>query len=1221
MKNLSELYIDEMVDSLINDHAAVLIGAGFSRNADPANKFFNEKMPLWTDLTDLFCDKLGIPQGAARNYLDPLTLAQEVEDSYGRPFLDKLIRTKTVDDHYLPSDIHINLLNLPWTDVFTTNYDTLLERASAQIPNRNYLVVADQKDLLYSAGRHRIVKLHGSFPSNGPFIITKEDFRTYPQRNAAFINTVQQSLLENTMYLIGFSGDDPNFLNWIGWIHDNLGIKNSPKIYLINHESMSPVKIQRLAALNIEPIILNEIAECKDSDIKDSFCKFLRILSSRVESKGKALLKWPAADSINLKYSEGKEKEYYEGLRKIHLSYPGWLIIPRRQRRIPMFLCQKDIWFYFRAHEKRPLEFQISYELCWIRSMLGIPLTRNDLGFLERIIERHSKTTDKYEYHYVLMTMLYSYRMLGMEDKWEWCFKLLQAEDLNSDESNSLIYEDIWHDIYSFQYCKIEKKIEGIVADKENAEWVLKKGGLLALLGRKQDAENIIKECLFSIRSGVGKNPGIDNLRYLSIESCLVSLYNYILQARDLNNKSKDKESEIAKDYTKDFIWSQENEFFENSLTDGYAYVGNESEQYTYDIGRISHVSRYGIDSDAINAFMFLRFREQTGIPFRIGNVTYKKGLLGASKRLAPYTQNITPVLGILAADKKIITEGCSRKYFLSMSLKTADNLCNILVDSLLEAMDSILERRDNKGNNDIYRLLLKVMPELISRLCPRCSSELFEKIGNLLIKLYNFQDYIELSGVKELTRRYIQNIPIDMLLSEMRTFWTYPLMDKQSWTDLNFPDPFIYISSRLSKYFADRSQKDVRIELPDEYYSLVDNLLESINNPLKKKSVIRRLTYIASIYSLNEHYLDLLRDIILKEDNLDNNGIPYIGDFYPAAIEDIIPLTEKLKRKTEKSDCWYRIIQETFCDNEYLSSSMGNVIGKIWTHALSELDNSSIKKAAKYLEGDLDNLKILVTRYPLSSFGIQSLCSVISNLNVKLKLDIGDELIIRESGTKELFKECSSLLAEALVASRLLEQQENTYLETAKDLCAILENNEIPHALLKCCVDLDNDNRESILMNQLFSGNMHLVEDARIAIGFLHKYQKMSFDRIIDYVITALITSVDYHRIYHFAYLLCDFVEKDEASSEQCNRFSRYIEKYTRMTELNECDTEVDLHEKLIARESISALAHSLYLFYKRHEIDLPPQVEKWREIGQSPEEYFEIRQYWENGLVCLRN
>ena len=144
MKNLSELYIDEMVDSLINDHAAVLIGAGFSRNANPVNKLLNEKMPLWKDLTDLFCDKLGIQEGPERNYLDPLTLAQEIEDNYGRPFLDKLIRTKTVDDHYVPSNIHINLMSLPWTDVFTTNYDTLLERASAQIPNRNYLVVADQ---------------------------------------------------------------------------------------------------------------------------------------------------------------------------------------------------------------------------------------------------------------------------------------------------------------------------------------------------------------------------------------------------------------------------------------------------------------------------------------------------------------------------------------------------------------------------------------------------------------------------------------------------------------------------------------------------------------------------------------------------------------------------------------------------------------------------------------------------------------------------------------------------------------------------------------------------------------------------------------------------------------------------------------------------------------------------------------------------------------------
>ena len=37
MENLSERYIDEIASGLIEHHAAVLVGAGFSRNADTAN--------------------------------------------------------------------------------------------------------------------------------------------------------------------------------------------------------------------------------------------------------------------------------------------------------------------------------------------------------------------------------------------------------------------------------------------------------------------------------------------------------------------------------------------------------------------------------------------------------------------------------------------------------------------------------------------------------------------------------------------------------------------------------------------------------------------------------------------------------------------------------------------------------------------------------------------------------------------------------------------------------------------------------------------------------------------------------------------------------------------------------------------------------------------------------------------------------------------------------
>lgn len=107
--------------------------------------------------------------------------------------------------------------------MFTTNYDTLLERARASVTLKHYDVVATDEELLY-ANQPRIVKLHGSFPSP-PFVVTEEDYRRYPSDHAPFVNTVRQSLLENTLCLIGFSGDDPNFLQWIGWLRDHVGLQ------------------------------------------------------------------------------------------------------------------------------------------------------------------------------------------------------------------------------------------------------------------------------------------------------------------------------------------------------------------------------------------------------------------------------------------------------------------------------------------------------------------------------------------------------------------------------------------------------------------------------------------------------------------------------------------------------------------------------------------------------------------------------------------------------------------------------------------------------------------------------------------------------------------------------------------------------------------------------------------------------------------------------------
>ena len=56
-----------------------------------------------------------------------------------------------------------------------------------------------------------------------PLIFAAEDFRTYPARHAAFVNLARQIFIENDLCLVGFSGNDPNFLEWAGWVRDHLG--------------------------------------------------------------------------------------------------------------------------------------------------------------------------------------------------------------------------------------------------------------------------------------------------------------------------------------------------------------------------------------------------------------------------------------------------------------------------------------------------------------------------------------------------------------------------------------------------------------------------------------------------------------------------------------------------------------------------------------------------------------------------------------------------------------------------------------------------------------------------------------------------------------------------------------------------------------------------------------------------------------------------------------
>ena len=122
--------IKEVAGALAEHHAAVMIGSGFSKNAEKIGVTENKVLDRY-QLSDIFYEKVyGANTYPGKNYSSSMRLAQEAEIMIGRPGVEKILKQAVPDDDYAPSELYLKLMQLPWKDVFTTNYDTLLERAA-----------------------------------------------------------------------------------------------------------------------------------------------------------------------------------------------------------------------------------------------------------------------------------------------------------------------------------------------------------------------------------------------------------------------------------------------------------------------------------------------------------------------------------------------------------------------------------------------------------------------------------------------------------------------------------------------------------------------------------------------------------------------------------------------------------------------------------------------------------------------------------------------------------------------------------------------------------------------------------------------------------------------------------------------------------------------------------------------------------------------------------
>lgn len=318
--------------------AAILVGAGFSRSA-ARHVDGVKRLPLWNEFSKKLADELN-PVDKDLSFSDPLRLAEEYRAYFGQTALNDQIRYQIEDEAWRPGGLYENLLVLPWAEVMTTNWDTLLERAAKDIHNPYYTAVSKPADLAW-ASSPRIVKLHGTIGVTDTFVAAQEDYRKYPQEFAPFVNFARQVFIENELCLLGFSGDDPNFLQWAGWVRDHLA-DHARKIYLVGALHLSAARRKHLESINIAPIDLwAAVQDIDDHDLRHQKATALFLQALREENTTKphqwapaSLHRQKVADEDHTRmhqdhaYAASLLRGQLAELKKDREAYPGWLVCP-----------------------------------------------------------------------------------------------------------------------------------------------------------------------------------------------------------------------------------------------------------------------------------------------------------------------------------------------------------------------------------------------------------------------------------------------------------------------------------------------------------------------------------------------------------------------------------------------------------------------------------------------------------------------------------------------------------------------------------------------------------------------------------------------------------------------------------------------------------------------------------------------------------------------------
>lgn len=761
-----------------------MVGAGFSKNAEMGE---DVRMRDWGELCEDFYAALYDSKPSDRDFRlkSALRLAQQIESTMGRTALDEIIKNALPNDSISPGYLHKLLVSLNWRDIFTTNYDSLLEEAAVKA-YRHYNVVTSKDSLIYQP-HPRIVKLHGSFPDNRPFIITEEDYRTYPERFPEFVNTIRQALIETQFCLIGFSGDDPNFLSWLGWVRDIMGNQMLPiyMIYVGSRPHDSEIKL--LGCRKIEPIITEDISQ----DPAEAMDFILSYVGNQFKGDGK----W----SGKLEYSsfeKSKIKDLIEKMRKIRESYPGWIILPADRIKKDFDDCLTEFPFmekgFSELEDADKLDFL--YEYTWRLQTSFMPSWLGKTWYisaLQEILNRYNaiEPKDKKKADYLSVAFLQILRITdddGFKDSLQLFRNRISPN--NTSLHRKLKYEEALWALSHCEFPNLDKILASWNITPDDYRGALWKSKILMELDKTDEAAKILEESLGNARRKLMSNSKSE------YQLSAVTLLSDCLSCNPRPNslhKNLDESFRFKKYY--DLCKKEIKAEDKSGITHIHGFnIGTHGT--SWHSGPRGYIRKY------IGAGRYYLLTEIYGRPIGSKSTTYNSNVNQlAIPLIADAGLDVALLYLIESNDQQAFKASISRKVILGISKEDATKL----YDTWIKVLEPYME---SEKKPIWYERECNIVLPMITRLCVWLDPERVLKIIRFVRDRYGLYE-----NDAELLSTCYNSLPIDKAIES----W---------WETMTCP---ISLDSRN----RDIVKPDVNIERWDGNKSIVNIIIEGLSN------------------------------------------------------------------------------------------------------------------------------------------------------------------------------------------------------------------------------------------------------------------------------------------------------------------------------------------------------------------------------------------------------